>query len=480
MIPQSKHVIFTEGKNIGNMIPEEKICSGLKREEYRILILPEKILLEGGTETGLFYARTTLEQMRLYYGEALPCMELLDEPAFSYRSFHIDCARHYFPVEELKKMIRMAAVFKLNHFHWHISDDQGWRIESRRFRGLHEVGAVRKGDYFGRYNSDKTEGTYYTQSEVREIIEYCGQFGIEVVPEIDMPGHVLSILAAYPELSCTGEPVEVGTRAGIYKDIFCAGKEEVFIFIESLLDELLELFPGKYFHIGGDEAPKERWKECPHCQKRIKEEGLKNEQELQGYMENRIASWLLKRGRIPIVWNEAVYGGNLDAKAVVQIWTEDRDNKIKAHLQKGGRAIVSIVPNSYCDYPYGMHTLKDIYELNTAPSELGEYAYTNILGTECLIWTEFIRDNKRLENLSFPRFAASAEAAWCGQARPGYEDFKKRLEKLYPLFEKYGVQAAPPGAWVPDKETALRETEEFQANFSEEDREEARKAQENI
>lgn len=480
MIPRPRNIILTGGIVPENTKTGERLCPELKEEEYRILIRPEEITLEGGTETGLFYAGTTLEQLKLVYGEMLPCMELTDAPEYSYRSFHIDCARHFFSVGELKKMIRMSAEFKLNYFHWHLSDDQGWRIESRRYPRLHEIGSVRKGDHFGNYASEEAEGGYYSQDEIREIIEFCGRYGVTVVPEIDMPGHVSAILAAYPELSCTGERIEVGTRAGIYKEIFCAGKEAVFTFIEGILEELLELFPGKYFHIGGDEAPKERWKSCPYCQKRIEEEGLKNEQELQGYMENRIAAYLLEKGRTPIVWNEAVYGGNLDAGAAVQIWTEDRDNQIKAHLKKGGKAIVSIVPNSYCDYPYGMHSLKNIYELDTAPAELGEYADTSVLGTECLIWTEFIRDEERLEELSFPRFAASAEAGWCGKTRPGYEDFKRRLKKLFPLFEKYGVRAAPSSGWTPDGETAERQAREFQANFSQEDREEVKRAQENI
>lgn len=480
MIPQPKRMIYRDGEVRKETEAEEVICPELKKEEYRIHISPEKILLEGSGETGLFYAQTTLKQLRLSYGDTLPCMDIEDVPSYPYRAFHIDCARHYFSVDELKKMIRMSAEFKLNYFHWHISDDQGWRIESRRYPKLHETGSVREGDYFGSYASDKAEGGYYTQEEVRELVSYCRQYGIEIVPEIDMPGHVTAVLAAYPELSCQGNPVKTGTKAGIYKEIFCAGKEEVYTFIENLLDEMLALFPGKYFHIGGDEAPKERWRACPCCQRRIREEGLKNEQELQGYMENRVVSFLLRRGRTPVVWNEAVYGGNLDSGAAVQVWTEDRDHQVRAHLEKGGKAIMSVVPNSYCDYPYGMHTLKDIYELDTVPAELGEQAQSGILGTECLIWTEFVRDNNRLEEMSWPRFAASAEAGWCGTERSGYDSFQERLKKVFPLFSVHGISVTPPEGWIPDKKEAARQTEEFQKNFSKEDMEEARKAQEDI
>ena len=176
------------------------------------------------------------------------------------------------------------------------------------------------------------------------------------------------------------------------------------------------------------EAPKERWRACPHCQKRMREEGFQNEQELQGYFCNRIASYLLSKGRIPIVWNEAVYGGNLDKEAVVQLWTEDKDDQIKAHLDKGGKAVLSVVENCYCDYPYGMHSLKDVYQLNMNPRELGGHGKDSVLGTEVLIWTEFIRSHIMLEEMSWPRFAASAEVGWCGEKSPGYEDFSRRLE----------------------------------------------------
>ena len=243
---------------------------------------------------------------------------------------------------------------------------------------------------------------------------------------------------------------------------------------------MLELFPGKYFHIGGDEAPKERWRGCPCCQKRMEEEGLRNAQELQGYFCNRIASYLQSKGRTPIVWNEAVYGGNLNKGVAVQLWTEDKDNQIKAHLDKGGTAILAMVDHCYCDYPYGMHSLKDMYDLDTAPEEFGEQGEKCVLGAECLVWTEFVRDDERLEELCWPRFAALAEVGWCGGNRPGYGDFRERLSAVFGLFEKYGIHATKMEGWDPDEETAARQTAEFQMNFSEEERMEARLAQEDI
>ncbi len=480
MIPRPKEIRLTEGTAVQGTAVKARVCKELKQEEYRISIASDEIRLEGGGKTALFYARTALEQLRLIYGEELPCMEIRDWPSYPYRSFQIDCSRHFFTVDELKKMIRMSAVFRLNRFHWHISDDQGWRIECRRYPKLHEISSVRAGDHFGNYDSDQPEGGYYSREDVAEIVDYCGSLGIEVVPEIDMPGHVTAILAAYPELSCTGGPVEVGMRAGIFKELFCAGKEETFTFIQNLLDDMLELFPGKYFHIGGDEAPKERWKACPDCQRRIEEEGLKDARELQGYMCNRIASYLRSKGRIPIVWNEAVYGGNIDKEVVVQLWTEDKDDQIKAHLDRGGRAILSMVEHCYCDYPYGMHSLKDMYDIDMSPKELGEGREGSILGAECLVWTEFIRSDARLEEMCWPRFAALAQAVWCGEERPEYEDFRSRLTALFPIFEKYGIRAVKKEGWDPDERMAAEQTAEFQMNFSEEEREEARRAQEDI
>lgn len=476
MLPKPRTVKYLDGTVSPACPQEEKLNPQLEREEYRIHISGEKILLEGGSRAGLFYANTTLGQLKLLYPEALPCMEIEDKPYYPYRSFHIDCARHFFPADQIKKMIRMCAEFKLNHFHWHISDDQGWRVESSRFPRLHEIGSVRRGDYFDKNSSDEIQGGYYTRREVKEIVALCEELGIEVVPEVDMPGHVMAILAAYPEYGCDGRKVEVGNRSGIFHEIFCAGKEETFTFIEELLDDLMELFPGKYFHIGGDEAPKSHWKVCPHCKKRMEEEGLKSFQELQGYVENRISSYLISRGRIPVVWNEAVYGGNLDPAVVVQLWIDDRDNMLKAHLDKGGKAIISNVMNSYCDYPYGSIPLKSMYEIDTQPEMLGERGRDSVIGPECLLWTEHVRDSERMEKQCWPRYAASAQAGWCGPDRPPYEEFKETLKKLLPLFRRYGVQFTEPEGWDPDPQEAAAQIAAYNSCFFQEDIEASGKA----
>lgn len=479
MLPTPKQIKYGSGNTLENVMIEEKIISGLENEEYHISILRDKILLEGGSKTGLLYAQITLEQLKIVYGKNLPCMEIADKPKYPYRSFHIDCARHFFEIDELKKIIRMSAEFKLNHFHWHISDDQGWRIECSQYPKLHEIGSIREGDHFGKYDSDEIEGKFYTRKEVQEIVAYCQRYGIEVVPEIDMPGHVSAILAAYPQLSCTGREVKVGTKAGIFKDILCPGKEETFAFVEKLLDDMLELFPGKYFHIGGDETPKDQWNTCPNCQKRMQKEKLADGRQLQGYFENRIAAFLKKRGRIPIVWNEAAYGGNLNSDVLVQVWTYDKDQKIKSHWAAGGKTIISSMMNSYCDYPYGFISLKNVYDLNTTQEEIKGYE-DSVIGTECLVWTEYIRDAARLEELCWPRFAASAQVAWCGDNRMDYESFVHELTALFPIFEKYGIKATKPEGWVPNQEMAAKQIAAFQSNFMKKDIEEFRSAQEEI
>ena len=321
---------------------------------------------------------------------------------------------------------------------------------------------------------------------------FCDSLGIEIVPEIDFPGHVTAILAAYPQYSCRGNQVEVQTKAGIFQDIFCAGKEETFTFIENLLDDLLELFPGRYFHIGGDEAPKQNWKTCPHCQKRMAEEGLENVQQLQGYFNNRVARHLKKRGRMAIVWNEAAAGNNLDADVIVQLWNDGSKlggNKIegigKAHLARGGRVIMSNMMNSYCDYPYGFISLKNVHELPMVPSDMTKEEITaemdeHIMGTECLLWTEYIREWERLENYAWPRFAASAEAGWSGENRGSYKEFKKRMEQIFPIFEKYGIQATKASGWVPNPIEKMRQLAEMASNFPKDTKESFTKQQDEI
>lgn len=458
LVPKPQKVDFAEGTLGCNANLCNRIDASLMPEHYVLEITPEAATLSAADDRGMLWGWQTLDQLRRQFGEKIPCMTISDGPAYGFRSFHIDVARHMQPLEELKKMVDAAAYFKLNKLHWHVSDDQGWRIESKAFPGLHEIGSRRKGDHFGTYRSDVEEGGYYTREEVKDFVAYCARRGIEVVPEIDMPGHVMSILAAYPELSCFGDPVEVHTKAAISLDILCAGKEEVYEFVEKMLDDLLELFPGDWFHIGGDEAPKGHWYKCPHCNKKMQEEGLENYRQLQGYMMNRFAGFLRSRGRRSIVWNDGAYGGNLDRDIVLQVWFPYQDSAVDAHVAKGGQLIASPVDVCYCDYPYGEHPMGGIYKMNLKPEG-------TVIGGETLMWSEFVRTPQRMQELCWPRYAALAESCWAGDNRVTYEDFKERMEALFPVFGEMGIQATPPAGWDPEEEEAQRQSKEFRLQF---------------
>ena len=479
IIPQPQSIHIMEGYAAYDTKCNKIIDDKLSPEAYRLTITPKLIEIRAGSSQGINYGEATLKQL-CFCGGQYPCLVIEDQPAFEWRSFHIDCARHFLPMEEIKKMVRMAAFFKLNKFHWHISNDQGWRIESKRYPRLHEVGSMRRGDHFGDYSSDEWEGGYYTRAQVKELVEYCDSLGIQIVPEVDLPGHVTAMLAAYPKLGCTGAPVEVETKAGIFYDILCAGKESTYEFIENLLDELMELFPGDMFHIGGDEAPKARWKECRQCAEKMQALGLDTAAQLQGYMDNRLAKFLKSRGRRTMVWNEAAYGGNLDPGIVLQLWTEDKSGKIREHLQKGGKVLLSEMMHSYCDYPYGFISLKSVYEADFSSKAMDGGSMDNILGTECLLWAEYIRDTKTLESKAWPRFAASAEVGWCGEARPGYESFAQRMEQLFPVFALYDINATKPEGWIPSPKEAAQQFAQFRRNFSKEILDGFSRAQEEI
>ena len=430
----------------------------LPAEGYRLSVTECGIQITYADTQGHIWANTTLTQLRAQFPDAIPCMEITDAPAFPFRSMHLDVSRHMRTIDELKTMVDAASYFKLNKLHWHISDDQGWRIECKAFPRLHEIGSRRKGDHFGTYRSDEEEGGYYTREEVKDFVAYCAARGIEVVPEIDLPGHTMAILAAYPELSCFGDPVEVHTKAAISLDILCAGKEEVYTFLETLLEDLLELFPGQWFHIGGDEAPKGHWFECPHCNQKLKELGLDNYRQLQGYMMNRLAAFLRSRGRRAIVWNDGAYGGNLDSDIVLEVWFPDQDSAVDTHVSRGGQLIAAPVDICYCDYPYGEHPVAPIHGLKLADDG-------TVLGGETLMWSEFVRSAQRMQELCWPRYTALAEATWCGSHWTDYDDFRSRLEAIFPVFAQLGIQATAPDGWDPDEAEAQRQSREFRLQF---------------
>lgn len=445
LIPQPKELIEKNGVcgNPENIV-KIKDSTVKSSEGYRLDVTVDGIYIYASSDNGFFYAKMTLKQLKLLYKGKLPCLTVKDEPEFKYRGFMLDCARHMISVDEIKKMIDMAAMLKLNRFHWHLSDDQGFRIELESFPQLTEQGSVRKCDNFGSMcRSDKPYSGYFTKAEIKDIITYCAERFIEVIPEIDMPGHSSAILHVFPELSCRKEPVEVKTRQGIYKDNFCIGKAETAEFLKKLLDELCELFEYEYFHIGGDEAPDDYRKNCPDCQRMIKEKGLLNSAELQCVFANEIKEYLKAKGRKSVVWNDILKGGKLDRDITVQRWMDPKNNAIRA-ANNGNKVIVSDFKPYYFDYPYGMYPLQQVYDFNPKGyKELTETGRKNIIGTETPLWTEFVDNPERLEYLCLPRWLAFAENSWTPQDGKDYRQFKPAAEKLSKELKVLGYNCAP-------------------------------------
>lgn len=423
------------------------------RESYTLDITKNKITIEAADNQGLFYGIQTLLQLLPVEKNkqlAIPCLRIWDKPKFKWRGMHLDVCRHFFPVSFVKKYIDYIAMYKMNTFHWHLTDDQGWRIEIKKYPKLTAIGAWRTGSMIGHYNDQKYDtvryGGFYTQEEIKEIVAYAGERHITVVPEIEMPGHAQAALAAYPELSCTGGPFEVSRQWGILEDVFCP-KEQTFEFLENVLTEVIALFPSQYIHIGGDECPKTRWKNCPHCQALMKEQGLKNEHELQSYFIRHMEQFVNSKGRKIIGWDEILEGG-LAPNAAVMSW-QGIDGGIAAASQQHD---VVMTPASYCYFDQyqgnpameplaigGNITVEKVYSFHPVPDPLSEADGRHILGAQGNVWTEYMADAKHVEYMIFPRMAALAEVVW-GTSNPAdYNGFEKRLRQHFSLLDKLGV-----------------------------------------
>lgn len=310
ILPKPRELQIGEGFYQGELQQVKQIGDdSLETEGYRLKIGAQAIEMRAKTQVGFYYAEQTLRQLQRQNGGKLPLCEIVDAPVFAHRGFMLDCVRHFFPVTDLKRLIEAAARMKLNRFHWHLTDDQGWRIQIDAFPKLTQLASMRPCSNFGRYREAGPHGGFYTKEEIREIVAFCAERQITVIPEIEMPGHASALLSAYPEFSCDGKPVQVKTRGGVHADTLCAGKEETYAALESILTEVMELFPGKRIHLGGDEAPKDHWKACPLCQRKMRQEGLKSEVELQCWFTDRMADFLKSHGREAVVWNDALKGG---------------------------------------------------------------------------------------------------------------------------------------------------------------------------
>ena len=437
--------------------------NSLAKEEYKLNISSKGIQIVGGTAQGVFYGLQSLRQMvsageRTKKGVELEGVAIQDKPLLGHRGAMLDVCRHFFTVAEVKRFIDIAAMHKINVFHWHLTEDQGWRIEIKKYPELIKIGSMRKETVIGRHRISKSydgtpHGGYYTQEEIKDIVKYAAERYIEVIPEIDMPGHMVAALASYSHLGCRDEKFEVRTTWGISKDVLCVGKETTFEFVEGVLEEVVSLFPSQYIHLGGDECPRDRWKECPHCQNRIQEEGLKDENELQSYFMHRVEKFLAKHNRRIIGWDEIIYGG-INKSATIMLWNDK--NRAKA-ISLGNDVILT--PKYYCymDYYQTLRpfcnkegllfrdnrilTIRKSYSLNPyeglQPSEYGR-----IKGVQANLWTEFVPTFHRAQEKLLPRLAAVAEAGWTIGAK-NFENFARRLEHLRQLYVKEGIHYAP-------------------------------------
>lgn len=418
-------------------------------EQYRILADGSEVVIEAGGIAGAVYAAATMAQLCAERGK-LPFCESADAPEHAWRGFLVDVCRHFFPISTLKTIVDLLAYYKYNRLHLHLTEDQGFRFESERFPRLNSVGSYRKSTVKKHAKFKGQDGVphggYYTKAELRELVRYAKARGVEIVPEIDMPGHALSMIAAYPDLACFEEPMEVATYFGVTdfsKKLFCAGSERTYEFLFSLLDEVMEIFPFPYVHIGGDEAVKSEWKRCERCQKVMREQGLKDERELQGYLLNRVIAHLAARGREAIVWNDGLCDG-LDPRAIVQFWTPwylEGPARTVRRINAGGRAILSPFMHLYYDYPYALTPLKKTFRYSPTLRGIRKKNAQNILGVEAAIWTEWVDSEEKLFFNTLPRLAATAETGWSAR-RGDYKNFLTRLKPDYQLYERLGLTYA--------------------------------------
>lgn len=440
--------------------------NSLADEEYSIDVTAKFTLIKAKSLNGALYAIQTLKQMlpAAIYGKSaapsedwkLPCSVIKDKPRFGYRGMHLDCSRHFFSVDEVKKYLDIMASFKLNRLHWHLSDDQGWRVEIKKYPELTLIGGYRSGTMIG-HDFDSSDGIryggYYTQEQIKDVIGYAEKLGIVIIPEIDLPGHMLAALAAYPQLGCSGGPYTLWTKWGISEQVLCPGKESTFEFLEDVLGEIADLFPSEYIHIGGDECPKTEWENCPDCQARIKELGITStaeftaEQYLQNYVTKRVQDFLATKGKKIIGWDE-ILEGELSKGATVMSW-----RGVQGGIKAAGLGFdVIMTPNSFLYFDYCQTSERDSEPIcigGNLPVEkvygyepcegLKDSEQKHILGVQANLWTEYIATNEHLEYMLLPRMLALSEVQWCQKEIKDYERFKKSVtEHEFKIFDIMG------------------------------------------
>ena len=451
-------------------------------ESYSLQISTKTIRIESGSANGFFYGLQSLYQLMPpeIYGKKQICFKkwfapsvmIADAPRFAYRGLHLDVCRHFFPLSFIKKYIDAMAIHKLNYFHWHLTDDQGWRIEIKKYPRLTEVGSRRaetlEGYYYSRYPQQfdgKPYGGFYTQDEAREIVAYAAQRFITVIPEIEMPGHAIAALASYPYLSCRRDStLKVATRWGVFPDVYCP-RDTTFRFLENVLTEIMAIFPSKYIHIGGDECPKDRWKVCPDCQERIQKEGLKDESGLQSYFVHCIEEFLNSKGRKIIGWDEILDGG-LAPNATVMSWRGTRGGIAAA---KAGHDVI-MTPGVSCYFDHyqadpvtepisigGYLPLSMVYNFEPVPTELNIAEAKHILGAQANLWTEYISTTEHAEHMAFPRVSALAEVLWSNKTNCNWDSFRHRMSSEFERYKSLNIK--PSEAFYDVQFTAIPTTD---------------------
>jgi hexosaminidase len=449
----------------GILLTTKDADASLGPEGYALTVTPDSVVIRAPTQTGLFYGVQTLFQLlppEIFSSNVvqtvawqMPCVKIQDWPRFKWRGLMLDVSRHFFNKSEVETLLDAMALHKLNVFHWHLTDDQGWRIQIKKYPKLTQIGAWRSGVGFGldpksttAYGPDGRYGGYYTQEDIREVVKYAAARHITIVPEIEMPGHSTAALAAYPQYSCTGGPFTVGTNAGVFNGIYDPANPATYTFLDNILTEVFQLFPGKYIHIGGDEVPKATWKNSPDCQALMKQEGMTNEDQLQSWFTRRMEKFISAHGRTMIGWSEILKGG-LPPNAAVMDWI----GGAKEAASQGHDVVMS--PTGYCYldfYQSSNHvtepkaaswanplTLQKVYSFDPMPANLPPQLQPHILGTQGNLWTEWVPNLKHAEYMIFPRECAIAEISWSSESSHNWDDFMRRLRIQAQRLDELGI-----------------------------------------
>ena len=457
-----------KAKSVISLVIDPKAKDINNTEGYAINITNKGIVVRGKTAAGVFYGcqtlRKTMPALKNADGTAvieMPAVAITDEPRFGYRGMHLDCSRHFYKASFVKQYIDMIALHNMNRFHWHLTDDQGWRFAVDKYPKLATIASQRNGTMLGHCPNviDHTPyGGYYTDEEIKDIIKYAADRYITIIPEVDMPGHMMAVLAAYPELGCTGGPYETAMRWGIFEDILCAGNPKSYEFLEAVLDKVCDLFPSRYIHIGGDEAPRTRWEKCPKCQAIIAKEGIvakdgySKEALLQGYLTRKVQAYLEAKGRRIIGWDELL-GCDVDTTATIMSWRGSEPGAKGAKL--GHDVIMTPMPHCYFDFyqtketrdePVAIGNFLDVakvYAMQPVADGLSPEAAKHIIGVQANVWTEYITCPEYVEYMILPRMAALAEVQWMPESQKNFDAFKKRITSFRSIYDHYGWNVAP-------------------------------------